>query len=222
MPIFQGFADRLRGTVAVKLQEQVAQDIDRRIWLLLEASIVLWRQVNWHSYNDEEDNCTAQLYRWCDVARRSDNRLTLLVPRFQWVDLTDTMLAGDESVSSAKRPDLRIEIGALGEIGRSFECKRLAPTGGWPRKYVYEGLARFVLGSYGRGEPVGYMVGYVQAGTFDQLLAAINMQILGHPEMGDPDQLTMLQEDGMSSWSRSFHMRSPAPIQVDHLMVDVT
>src|SRR5262249_52999761 len=126
------------------------------------------------------------------------------------------------SVSSAKRPDLRIEIGAIGQIGRSLECKRLAPTGGWCRKYVYEGLARFVLGSYGRGEPVGYMVGYVQAGTFDHLLTAINQQILDHPEMGDSDQLKLLQEDGTSSWSRSFHMRSPDPIQVDHLMVDVT
>ena len=222
MPIFQGFADRFRGTVAVKLQEQVAQDIDRRICLLLEASIVLWSQAGWHRYNDDEDNCTAQLYRWCNVARRNDSRLTFLAPRFQWVDLTDGMLVGAESVSSARRPDLRIEIGSLGEIGRSFECKRLAPAGSWCRKYVYCGLARFVLGSYGRDEPVGYMVGYVQAGTFDQLLAAINDQISGHPEMDDSDQLNLLREDDMSSWSRSFHIRSPDPIQVDHLMVKVT
>ena len=218
MPIFQGFSDRFRGTVAVALQDRVARDIDHLIYLLLEASIILWEQVNWDTFDNDEDNCTVQLYRWCNIARRQDARLTLLIPRFQWIDLTPAMLDGSESVKSAKRPDLRIEIG---EVGRSFECKRLAPTGSWPRKYVYDGLARFVLGKYGRDEPVGYMVGYVQSGTFNQCLSAINRQISSHPEMGDSDHLKLLQESAISSWSRSSHARSPDPIQIDHLMVQV-
>jgi len=219
MPIFQGFADRFRGVVAVALQEQVAQDIDRLIYLLLEAAITLWRQDNWHRYNDYEDNCTVQLYRWCKAACRHDRRLMLLVPRYQWVNVTDAMLAGAESVTSAKRPDLRIEIR---EVGRAFECKRLAPTVGLCRAYVNDGLARFVLGDYGHGEPVGYMVGYVQAGTFTQLLTSINLQVLSHPGMGDADQLKLLHEDQESAWSRSCHARPPdQPILVDHLMIDL-
>lgn len=218
MPIFRSSADRVRGAVALSLQEKVAQDIDRLIGLLLEASIVLWEQVNWHTYNDDEDNCTVQLYRWCRFARRRDTRFTLLVPHFQWVDLTAAMLDGSESVRSAKRPDLRIDVN---EVGRSFECKRLAPTGGWCHAYVYEGLARFVLDNYGRGEPVGYMVGYVQAGTFDELLIAINQQIFDHPGMEDSDQLKLLQESDKSAWNRSNHTRLPDPIQVHHLWVEV-
>lgn len=220
MPIFEGFADRFRGTVAVALQEQVARDIDRRISLLLETSVTLWKRDHWNRYNDEEDNCTVQLYRWCKVARLRNSRLKLLVLRFQWVNVTAAMMAGTESVSGAKRPDLRIEIG---EVGRAFECKRLYPTGDWCRKYVYDGLARFIFGGYGYGEPVGYMVGYVQAGTFAELLTGINGQILSHPKMGTDDELVLLQDDQASSWSRSHHQRaSESPIQVDHLMVDVS
>ena len=217
MPIFQDLTSRIRGSVAVALQEQVAQDIDRLICRLLEASIILWKQDNWIRYDDGEDNCTVQLYRCCKVARQKDRRLTLLVPRFQWVNVTDTMLDRAESVSSAKRPDLRIEIG---EVGRALECKRLKPTGHWCRAYVREGLTRFVLGDYGQGEPVGYMVGYVQAGTFTELLIRINKQILGYPRMGEEDQLKRLEENQSSSWSRSVHTHMH-PIQIDHLMVDL-
>jgi hypothetical protein len=220
MPILHGFTDRFRGTVAVALQELVARDIDHLIYRLLEASITLWEQDKWKRYNDGEDNCTVQLYRCCNAARRKERRLMLLVPHFQWVNVTTTMLAGTENVKSAKRPDLRIEIG---EVGRSFECKRLAPTGGWVRAYVYRGLARFIFGDYGRGEPVGYMVGYVQAGTFAELLAGINQQILGHPGMGMEDQLKQFEENQSSSRSRSFHARkTEQPIQVDHLMIDLS
>jgi hypothetical protein len=219
MPIFQGFHDRFRGVVAIALQEKVAQDIDRLIFMLLEAAIDLWKQVNWDRFNDDEDNCTVQVYRWCKIAKRQDARLALLFPRFQWVDVTSSMLEGSESVKSAKRPDLRVEIGEV--VGRSFECKRLALTGGWCRAYVDEGLARFVLGSYGRGEPVGYMIGYVQSGTFDQLLAAINQAILNHPQMRDSDQLKLLQDNDTSSWSRSNHARAPDPIQIEHLMIEL-
>jgi hypothetical protein len=34
---------------------------------------------------------------------------------------------------------------------------------------VHKGLARFVLGNYGHGELVGYMVGYVQVGTLAEV-----------------------------------------------------
>src|SRR5579875_372252 len=216
---FRDFTDRFRGAVAAALQQQVAQDIDRLICMLLEASITLWERDNWNRFNDEEDNCTVQVYHWCKVAVRNDSRLRFLEPRFQWVDVTEGMLAGDESVKSAKRPDLRIEIGG-GEVGRSLECKRLARTGGWCRAYVYQGLTRFVLENYGHGEPVGYMIGYMHADTFAELVNKINKQILSHPGMGSMDQLMLLRENRTSSWSRSCHTCvSDQVIQVDHLMV---
>ena len=108
-------------------------------------------------------------------------------------------------------------------VGRAIECKRLAPTGGWTRAYVYKGLARFALGNYGHGEAVGYMVGYGQAGTLDGLLTAINRQVAGHPGMGAANQLNLLRDDHKYSWSRSCHARaSGQPLHVDHLLVDIS
>jgi hypothetical protein len=217
--MFEGLTDRQRGAVALALQEKVAEDIDRLICQLLGASISLWEHDNWMRYDDEEGNCTVQLYRCCEAARRQDLRFILLIPHLEWINLTPAMLAGDESVKTANRPDLRIEVG---KVGRTIECKRLAPTGGWTRAYVHEGLARFVVGNYGRVEAVGYMVGYAQAGTLARLLTMINRQVAGHQGMGTAHQLKLLREDGASLWSRSSHPRaSGKPISVDHLLVDV-
>lgn len=220
MPIFQGFTDRFRGTVALALQQRVAEDIDRLIGQLFGAALVLWEHNGWLAYDREEENCTVQLYRWCKVARQQDPRFAFLVPNLEWVNLTAAILDGTESVTSANRPDLRIEIGA---VGRAVECKRLAPTSPWPRHYVYKGLARFVVGTYGHDESVGYMVGYVQAGTFAQVLTKINQQVSGHPGMGVAQTLRLLRDNETSSWNRSCHPRaSGQPIRIDHLLVNVS
>ena len=138
----------------------------------------------------------------------------------EWVNLTAAILAGTESVRSANRPDLRIEIG---EVGRAVECKRLTPTSPWPRAYVHKGLARFVVGTYGHDESVGYMVGYVQVGTLAEVLTKINEQVKDHPSMGFVQLLSLLRDDGTSSWSRSCHPRAFGHhIRIDHLLVDVT
>lgn len=221
MPIFQGFTNRVRGTVALALQEQVAADIDSLIWQILDAAIALWGENGWFTFNNDEVNCTVQLYRWCKAARRQDSRFTLLAIHFEWINVTPAILEGSEGVSSASRPDLRIEVG---EIGRSIEAKRLGPTDGWPHAYVYEGLARFVVGDYGHAESVGYMVGYIQNGTVADVLEKTNQQIAGHPHMGQLHQLAVLTTGQIACWCRSSHVRaaSTGAIRIDHLLVDIS
>jgi hypothetical protein len=220
MPIFQGFTDRFRGSVNVILREQVEGDIDRFICQVLEAAIMMWEQDGWMTHNAEEVNHTAQLYRWCKVVCRRDRRFSYLSVNLEWVDVTAAILDGSESVKSANRPDIRIEIG---ETGRTIECKRLGPKDGWPRKYVYEGLARFVGGNYAHDEAVGYMVGYVQSGTVPGVLRQINQQITNHPNMGMAHQLNLLRDNGISSWCRSSHPReSRQAVRIDHLLADVS
>lgn len=217
--MFEGLTHRALGAAARELQERIAEDIDYLVCQMLGASIVLWEHGNWDRHDDEEVNCTVQLYRWCREARRRDLRFALLVPQLEWVNVTAEILAGEESVKSARRPDLRMEVG---ETGRTIECKRLAPAGGWARAYVYDGLARFVVGDYGHAESVGYMVGYAQAGTLARLVTLISRQVAGHPAMGAGHQLKPLSENGPSLWSRSSHLRaSGTAISVDHLLVDV-
>src|SRR5487761_1682185 len=206
--MLDGFVGRFVGTVAFALQEKVAEGIDHLVHQLLETSVVMWKRDNWLTYNAEEGNCTVQLYKWCRHTCRNDRRFALLTLHLEWVNVTPAMLAGSESVKSAGRPDLRIDVG---KVGRAIECKRLAPTGGWPRAYVYDGLARFVVGDYGSNETIGYMVGYVQAGTFAELLASINHHISVHPQMGPGQELKPLRGDETYWWSRSAHSRLIRP-----------
>ena len=219
MPLFQDFADRFVGTVALSLQKRTAEDIDRLLRGILDTAVALWEETNWMTFDSQETNCTVQLYRWCKEACRHDPRFALVVPQLEWIDVTAAVMSGAESVKSARRPDLRFDVGAT---GRSVECKRLGPVGGRPRAYVYDGLARFVVGRYGHGEPVGYMVGYVQAGEIPDLVVRINDQVAGHPKMGPDQELSPLQDYESSSWSRSSHPRaSDMSIRIDHLLVNL-
>lgn len=219
MPIFQSFTDRFFGTASLVLQQQVARNIDRLIGQLFEAALALWEQNGWLAHDHTEENCSVQLYRWCKVAQLQDPSFTLLVLHHEWPNLTDAILNGTEGVASADRPDLRFEIGV---VGRSVECKRLAPTSPWPRNYVYKGLARFVVGNYGHNESIGYMVGYVQAGTFAEVLAKINTQVSDHPRMGVEQNLGLLRENKVSSWNGSRHPRaSGQSISIFHLFVNM-
>jgi hypothetical protein len=198
----------------------VAEDIDRLIGQLFEAALLLWEQNDWLAYDQAEENCSVQLYRWCKAACLEDPRFAFFVPHLEWVNLTAAILNGTESVTSANRPDLRLEIGM---VGRAVECKRLAPVSPWPRRYVYEGLARFVVDNYGHDESVGYMVGYVQAGTFAEVLAKVNKQVSDHPRMGVAQTLGLLRDNETSSWNRSCHPRaSGQPISILHLFVNMS
>ena len=80
-----------------------------------------------------------------------------------------------------------------------------------------------MVGSYGHDETVGYMVGYVEAGSLSEVLAKINQQIVGHPSMGVVHQLEPLHGNSISSWNRSSHLRvSGRLLNVDHLLIDVS
>lgn len=220
MGTFRGAFGRVSGTVAQVLRDQVADNLDERVHEILDAAVALWELDGWTSWDGAEGDCTVQVYRWCRHLIRHDQRFVFVSVQIEWVYVTAAMFAGAEKVKAADRPDLRVEVGA---VGRAVECKRLAPRGGWARDYVHEGLARFVVGDYARKEPMGYMIGYVQSGRHAEMLKKINLQVVGHPSMGAPDQLQPLAAAGAkSSWSRSNHKRMMLmPIQVDHLLVEV-
>ena len=218
MALFRGAADRVKGTVARALRDEVAANLDERFHEMLEEAVFLWEQDGWTSHDGAEVDCTVQIYRWCRHLTHNEERYVLMNIQIEWLLVTPAMFLGTEKVKGAKRPDLRLEVG---KIGRAIECKRLAPTGGWIRSYVYEGLARFVVGDYAGEEPVGYMIGYVQSGHQPELLKSINAQVDGHPLMGVPDELQFLERGAKWSWSRSSHVRRSSSIYVDHCLIDV-
>jgi len=215
--IFRAVSGRARGFVAASLQNRVAADLDVQVRDLLDAAVVLWAQASWHSYNAGEDNCTVQLYRWCTEVIRRDARFSLLTLQFQWVKLTPEMLEGLADVATAKRPDLRIQVGGA---GRALECKRLSVAGQWTRDYVRDGLARFVVGNYGQDEDVGFMIGFCQNGDLDVIVDKINDEVRLDTRLDATQVLETVTVGRDSSWSRSCHPRPAGrAICVEHLLV---
>lgn len=217
MGAFRIISDRARGAVAATLQNRIAAELDGHIRNLLDAAVDLWAENNWYSYDDGEDNCTVQLYRWCMEVARRDSRFALITPQFQWFNISPDVLLGLADVATSTRPDLRFQVGVS---GRAVECKRLSVNSPWPREYVRQGIGRFAMGSYGHAEDVGFMVGYCQDGELELVVERINLQVLSDERLDGTQVLEVDRPGHASCWSRSCHPRSDGrPICLNHLVV---
>ncbi|MGK2865120.1 MAG: hypothetical protein ACSLFA_00500 [Mycobacterium sp.] len=157
---------------------------------LMLAALDSWANQDWHTFDQEEANCTAQLYKWLKFANRDSPQFVYLNVELEYLNLTPAMLAGEESVVKTRRPDLCITIG---QTGIHVECKRLVISGPWCHHYVHKGIERFVSSSYGANEQQGMMVGYIQQATPDGLLGSVNGYVEAHPMMGSSHQLAAAQ-----------------------------
>lgn len=218
--MFRDVADRVRGTVFHALRDQIAADIDQRVCDLLDEAITRWEASGWTSSDLDEDDCTVQIYKWCLELAHENGRFACITPIFNWIFVEESMFAGVKKAKTAKRPDLRITVGK--SVGRAIECKRLALSNGLPKKYVDEGLARFVVGEYAPDESVGYMIGYAKGSSFAALVKQINGHIDNHTSMGQSHRLNARSTSAKTSWHRSHHDRKQLrPIDVNHLLVAV-
>ena len=226
---FEAARDRHRGVVARRLQDRVAQNLNRHAEELLIAAVGMWQHDRWNRFNDDEANCTVQMYRCSRACIRSDRRFTLISVHLEWIDVTPEILQGKQSATTSRRPDMRIEAGPA---GRTIECKRIAATGPWARRYVHDGLARFVTGSYGHDETTGFMIGYVTDGHLPRLLhlshlvSRINHYIRRHSNMGSGQQITTTHHSpptlvGVSRHSRSNSQPRLSQIDISHLLIDL-
>ena len=226
---FEGACDRVVGVAARTLQDRVAQHLDRHTEELLIAAAGMWQHDRWPRFDDDEANCTVQMYGYSRACIRNNPRFTLISVHLEWIDVTPEILQGKQSAKTAKRPDMRIEAGTA---GRTIECKRIAATGSWPRRYVHDGLARFVTGSYGHDETTGFMIGYVTDGRLPRLphlshlVSRINHYIRGHSNMGSGQQITATHYSpptlvGVSRHSRSNSQPRLSQIDISHLLIDL-
>lgn len=209
--------DRVTGRVSITLHQRAARRLPQLVEHLMTAALERWAANDWHTFDHLEVNCTAQLYRWLSEAQRADAGLAFLSVQIEHLILTPAMWAGDASVTTAHRPDIRLSIG---QAGVAVEAKRLVTGGSWSHKYVHNGMARFVSSSYGAGEPSGLMVGYVQGSPANGILPAVNAQIEKHPLMGKGHQLNEEENAEHGTWYQSNHVRAKdAPIRLLHLWV---
>lgn len=220
MGLVSQVSNRVYGLVSPTLQRLVSSDIDGLVSRMLDEAAAAWAEANWIRFDDREANCTIQLYRWCLYVGRKHPELRILTVQLEWSNPTIAMLQALESAEGPSRPDLRIQIGE--RAGRSLECKRLSPAQRRPWRYVHEGLDRFVSGTYGGDEPTGVMVGYIQGGTAEGLITAINVEIVAHPRMGPSHQLQRIAPSGLPIRCHSSHLRSNASsIDIEHFLVDL-
>ena len=147
--------------------------------------------------------------------------LRILSLQIESVQPTPAMLAGEESATKMTRPDIRVRISQEGDL--IIECKRLSLSQSHPRKYVREGMMRFIEGEYGRRRAFGAMVGYILADKAEDIVAAINKQVEAHPDLTTDDHLQPLPP-GTSIQHRysSIHKRTKQqPIRLTHYHLDL-
>jgi hypothetical protein len=220
MSRFRAVGRRVYGTINPILQRSMAKDFDSMVDDMLSAAIGMWAAENWVRFDDLEANCTIQLYRCCERVIHIRAVLHGLMVLQEWVQPTPAMLAGQESAAGMVRPDLRVRLGY--EAGMTIECKRLSLSGGLARKYVSEGMDRFVSGAYSKQETKGAMVGYVQGEKCDELVAAVNVVVEAHHRMGPSHRLHEVQPLPLIPKYESLHDRTAYPrITINHYLIDV-
>ena len=88
------------------------------------------------------------------------------------------------------------------------ECKRIAGNdAGLCRKYVVEGMDRFIDGKYGARHRAGFMVGYVQAGTAAESVDRVNTYLTKNTRV--KDCLSDLPQP--EAWESNHLRASPMP-----------
>lgn len=182
-------ASAVYGTCEPAVQRLVSAKIDDILDDLILEAVALWQSSGLVRFDDREVNCSVQVFRHINIARRRRASFRILQPRLEHLLLTDEILTGQQSADTARRPDMHVSIGD--RTNRAIECKLLSDTGPLARAYVREGMNRFVSGVYGTTDRRGRMIGFVVQGEHHDCVKRVNHQVVdfldeGHQLSGPP------------------------------------
>lgn len=209
--------DRMSGRINEHIHNRAVRRLPDLVRDLLERAFTAWSANGWHTFDRAEVNCSCQLFRWMIAARRSDRSFYPLEVNIENILITPAMLNGTETVTRAKRPDLRISVRGGGVL---LEAKRLTNTANNCRAYVHDGMARFVSSTYGVDDDWGIMVGYVQENSTAGLQSHVNRYVNAHSMMGSGHRLMHETTNTNSEWLSSSHPRaSNFTIRLEHVWV---
>lgn len=212
---------KLYGSMTPTVENYVAKGIDALVLELLVKALETWRALGWQRFDDREANCTIQVFRHAVACQGATRALRILRIDLEWHQPTREMLLGLESAEGMTRPDMRLTVGRASWI---IECKRLKLSDNLPRRYVEEGMMRFVDGRYGGSALAGAMLGYVVADEPAEIVGAINLAVVAAPQMGEAHQLI---PDGaglgplLDSYRSNHDRVDLPPFQLLHLLADV-
>lgn len=149
---------------------------------------------------------------------RDGMRSALKAKRYPW-SKTMVVLPGTESRSRADvlSPDGRTDIPIFliqiflrleeHDPHAIIECKRIAGSDAHLcREYVVEGVDRFRTGKYGGNHALGFMVGYLLAGTAGEAAAGVNAHLIRTSRKEESLESAHVAT-GMLSWA-SRHVRA--------------
>ncbi|HAF43541.1 MAG TPA: hypothetical protein DCK83_00990 [Gallionellaceae bacterium] len=103
-----------------------------------------------------------------------------------------------------------------------IECKRIAGSdANLCREYVQEGINRFCSGKYGQNHAVGFMVGYLIAGTDEESVDGINAHLTRTSRKAEHLAPADCGE-GLVSWVSHHGRAAPtSPIKLHHSFLDL-
>lgn len=196
----------------------MASRAEELLWALLRQASSLWEAEGFNRFNDGEVACTARLFDCCDRVIHSDDvTFPQVHVQYDGPQLTMSMRAGSGDPARTPRPDMTIRFGSA---ALRVEAKRLMLIDQLPRKYVREGMFRFLDGRYSSTPPhPGVMVGYILRDPPPAVVAAVNTVIstesgLGAQHLLGPATVTA----GPLSRHRSSH--APGP-EIVHFLLDI-
>jgi hypothetical protein len=168
--------------------KRAAEAIEELVDDLFREAFAIWVTGSLFRKTDEEPCCAVVFYGCCLRVLDSMADDTPLCLQWESGQPTREMLAGREHPKTFVKPDMILTCGHRCII--RIEAKRLMPGQGLPKKYVKEGMRRFIDGKYSStsGKP-GYMLGFVVHGEMEKVVLAINEAIATEPDLGTSDQL---------------------------------
>jgi hypothetical protein len=189
---------------------------------LISDAIGSWRAGGFDRHDDREPSCTVRVFAWmCEIldAHIAANPVQI-IPIIEGVTPTREQLAGHVNVAQAKRPDLLLYLGGNHTVRMAVECKRFF-RGANAGKYVDNGMARFLSGSYVTDAGRGAMVGFVMTNTVAARVEQVNKRIAEHKSLGAGDLLESCS--GYPSVPDSYRSDHTAhAISLTHFFVDMS
>jgi hypothetical protein len=170
---------------AAWMAERAADALEELVDELLGDAFELWLAQSLVRVSDEEPCCAVVFYGCCRRVLESQETILRILPEAD--QPTRQMLAGIEHPKNSARPDMTV---LLGRYTIRIEAKRLMPGQGLPKKYVQEGMRRFIDGKYSSTSgKAGYMLGFVVSGETAAVVSAINQAIIAEADLGLNDHL---------------------------------
>ncbi len=155
---------------------EISRGFSQNVLELIVESFERWREEGFTRNSDCEGDFSVRLYDFMlDIQQERNLPITI---HYEHPLLTNAIRAGHSDSARACRID--IAVFSWSAFPRhphlSIECKRLRLRQ-LPRRYVVDGIVKFVDGRYGEKARYGVMLGYVFEGTSDEIVGKINVHV---------------------------------------------